>query len=324
MTEEQLVKALRRGELSALEALMDRYTPYVSSIASRILPGRPADAEELTADVFLAAWDNRDKLRPGQVKGWLGAVARNRAFNLLRASRESLPLEEDALLLETDGPDRALDKKETARIINQALSRLDKPQRELFVRHYYYGQTVREAALAVGCVLCIAAAGPLTQLYRMVSGDSVLIQTDPTGQYYLHISWKDINTPIMLEDGRLWLVLADERIDVTDLIDEDTPYILEGEDPDSGLKNYLIVGGTPEDYGWQIWMEMPLGGYSGGGWNTYTTYYDVDGELVEYHKWNAENHSTDGNPLPSELVPDTVIVNKPWYDAADAQLGLWD
>ena len=184
--------------------------------------------------------------------------------------------------------------------------------------------TLLAAALAVGCVLCIAAAGPLTQLYRMVSGDSVLIQTDPTGQYYLHISWKDINTPIMLEDGRLWLVLADERIDVTDLIDEDTPYMLEGEDPDSGLKNYLIVGGTPEDYGWQIWMEMPLGGYSGGGWNTYTTYYDVDGELVEYHKWNAENHSTDGNPLPSELVPDTVIVNKPWYDAADAQLGLWD
>ena len=156
MTEEQLVKALRRGELSALEALMDRYTPYVSSIASRILPGRPADAEELTADVFLAAWDNRNKLRPGQVKGWLGAVARNRAFNLLRASRESLPLEEDALLLETDGPDRALDKKETARIINQALSRLDKPQRELFVRHYYYGQTVREAALAMGLNLSTA------------------------------------------------------------------------------------------------------------------------------------------------------------------------
>ena len=69
--------------------------------------------------------------------------------------------------------------------------------------------TLLAAALAVGCVLCIAAAGPLTQLYRMVSGDSVLIQTDPTGQYYLHISWKDINTPIMLEDGRLWLVLAD-------------------------------------------------------------------------------------------------------------------
>ena len=93
MTEEQLVKALGRGELSALEALMDRYTPYVSSVVSRILRGRAADTEELTADVFLAAWDHRDQLRPGKVKGWLGAVARNRAFNLLRADREANSIE---------------------------------------------------------------------------------------------------------------------------------------------------------------------------------------------------------------------------------------
>ena len=156
MTEEQLVRSLGRGELSALEELMDRYTPYVSSVIARILRGRGPDAEELTADVFLAAWDNRDKLRPGKVKGWLGAVARNRAFNLLRADRESLPLEEDALLLEANGPDRELDKKETARIVNEALDQLDRPQRELFVRHYYYGQTVREAALAMGLNLSTA------------------------------------------------------------------------------------------------------------------------------------------------------------------------
>ena len=156
MTEEQLVKSLRRGDLSALEELMDRYTPYVSSIISRILRGRQSDVEELTADVFLAAWDNRDRLRPGQVKGWLGAVARNRAFNLLRSDRASLSLEEDVLLLETDGPDRELDKKETAQLVNRALSRLDKPQRELFIRHYYYGQTVREAALTMGLNLSTA------------------------------------------------------------------------------------------------------------------------------------------------------------------------
>ena len=156
MTEEQLVKSLGRGELSALEALMDRYTPYVSSVASRILRGRGADVEELTADVFLAAWDNRDKLRPGKVKGWLGAVARNRAVNQHRADRDSLPREEDVVLQETEGPDPELGKKETARGVNGALSQLDKPQRELFVRHYYYGQTVQEAALAMGLNLSTA------------------------------------------------------------------------------------------------------------------------------------------------------------------------
>ena len=156
MTEEKLAKALGCGELSALEELIAQYTPYVSSVIARILRGRQADVEELTADVFLAAWDNREKLRPGKVKGYLGAIARNRAFNLLRADHESLPLEEDVLLLETDGPDRELDKKETARIVNQALAQLDRPQRELFVRHYYYGQTVQEAALAMGVNLSTA------------------------------------------------------------------------------------------------------------------------------------------------------------------------
>ena len=39
MTEKELVKALHRGDLSALEVLLDRYTSYVSSVISRILRG---------------------------------------------------------------------------------------------------------------------------------------------------------------------------------------------------------------------------------------------------------------------------------------------
>ena len=156
MTEKRLIQGMARGELSALEVLIERYTSYVSSVIARILRGRQADVEELTADVFLAAWENRDRLRPGKVKSYLGAIARNRAFNLLRADRVSLPLEDDVLLLETDGPEKELDRRETARIINQALTRLDRPQRELFVRHYYYGQTVQEAALAMGVNLSTA------------------------------------------------------------------------------------------------------------------------------------------------------------------------
>lgn len=81
MTEEQLVKALGRGDLSALEALMDRFTPYVSSVIARILRNRPADTEELTADVFLAAWDNRDKLRPGVEWHWYTAAREQLGFN---------------------------------------------------------------------------------------------------------------------------------------------------------------------------------------------------------------------------------------------------
>ena len=101
-------RALRRGDPRGLEELMSRYTPYVAAVAARVLPGRPQDWEELTADVFLSAWEHRKALRPEQIRGWLGKVARNRALNRLRASRE------------------------------------------LFVRHYYYGQTVARAAEEMG------------------------------------------------------------------------------------------------------------------------------------------------------------------------------
>ena len=99
------MQKLRRGDPAGLEALMDRYTPYLSAIAARVLPGRPQEWEELTAGVFLAAWENRRKLQPEKVKGWLAVTMRNRCINRLRALREEeLPLEEDLLTLSADSP----------------------------------------------------------------------------------------------------------------------------------------------------------------------------------------------------------------------------
>lgn len=110
--EEEIVLRLNRGDPAALEALIDCYAPYVCGVAARILPGRPEEWEELAGDVFLAAWDNRKKLRPGQVKGWLSTVARNRAFNRRRGHREDLPLEEDILLLQSDLPQSEAEYRE--------------------------------------------------------------------------------------------------------------------------------------------------------------------------------------------------------------------
>ena len=179
------------------------------------------------------------------------------------------------------------------------------------------------AALAVGCLLSIAAGLP-TKIYRLItaSGNSVVVQMDETGENYLNFGWENTSAPIVLEDGRLWLVLQNEECtDVTDLIDMDTPYIVEGEDPETGLKNYLVVGGTPEDYGYGLFVEMPLGGYIGNGWNTYSICYKVNGELIEHDDWLASGPHTDSEPMPSESV---VTVYKPWYDNAMARLGLWD
>lgn len=152
MTEEELVKALRKGNTAAFEELIRRYIRYVSSIVGRIIGGDPHDCEELTYDVFLAAWKDRDKLTADKLKGWLGTVARNKAFNLLKARRETLPLEDDIIIIE----DSEAEQLDTALLIEQALSQLEPQQRELFVRHYWYGQTINEAANDMGLNLSTA------------------------------------------------------------------------------------------------------------------------------------------------------------------------
>lgn len=149
MKEETILRKLRAGDPSGLEALMERYTPYVSAVVWNILRNiMPAeDGEEVVSDVFIAAWRQTQDLRPGRVKAWLGAVARNKAKNRLRQMGRDLPLEED--VLEIPGPDDLPGEYERAverQLIRQAVDSLPVPDREVFLRHYYYAQTVAEIA----------------------------------------------------------------------------------------------------------------------------------------------------------------------------------
>ena len=145
-----MLRRLHRGDPAGLEAFIERYTPYVAAIAARMIPGCPQEWEELTADVFLCAWRERKKLQPGKVKSWLATVARNRVLNRLRERRELLPLEEDILVLAQDSPQRELEAQEAAQLVRAALETLEPSDRELFVRHYYYGQTVEKSAEEMG------------------------------------------------------------------------------------------------------------------------------------------------------------------------------
>ena len=149
MREEAMIEKIRAGNPAGLEALMDRYLPYVSAVVWHILrSAMPVeDGEEVVSDVFLAAWGRPEALRPGSVKAWLGAVARNKAKNRLRQVSQTLPLEEDAL--ELPGPDdppgeyeRAVERQQ----VRRAVDALPGPDREIFLRHYYYAQTVQEIA----------------------------------------------------------------------------------------------------------------------------------------------------------------------------------
>lgn len=141
-----MIELLQKDDHAALRELIKNYTPYVSSILARILKNMKQDIDELTADVFVAAWDNRKKLEAGKLRSYLGVIARNKAFSLLRKEHEELPLEEDILIYDNENIELRVEQKELSKLLKEALQSLPTAHRELFVRHYYYGQSVAEAA----------------------------------------------------------------------------------------------------------------------------------------------------------------------------------
>lgn len=147
MREETILRKLRAKDPAGLEALMDRYIPYVSAICRNILRGSMAkeDAEEVVSDVFLTAWEKGADILPGKAKAWLGAVARNKAKTKLREMGRDLPLEEDVLEIPDENtPVNAAERAEERRLVRRAVDHLGDPDREIFLRHYYYAQTVSE------------------------------------------------------------------------------------------------------------------------------------------------------------------------------------
>ena len=134
---------------AGLRTAMQRHAPAVKGILTRILPGRPQDVEECMSDVFVALWQSAEGLREdSDLKLWLGVVARNRALKHLRALRLELPLE-DAFLPGPE-PTRFWERQEETQLVRQALLRLSPTDRDIFLRHYYWRQTVARIAEELG------------------------------------------------------------------------------------------------------------------------------------------------------------------------------
>ena len=148
LEEKKMIRKLRCGSEEALAWFIRQYTPYVGAVVYRVIGSSmsPADVEEVTADVFVALWSHAGDIRAQQVKGWLGTVARNTAKNKLREMGQELPLDDDVLLIDAATPEAESEKREQLLTVRRAVLAMEEPDREIFLRHYYYYQTVERIA----------------------------------------------------------------------------------------------------------------------------------------------------------------------------------
>ena len=144
MNDEKALRAIGRGDEDALAWVIDRYAAYVSAVVFNILGAamQTEDLEETVSDVFLALWANSGKVKPGKLKAYLGGIARNKAKEKLRSACMEISLEDDLLVYNGAGPEPELEAREEAGFVRRALLAMQQPDREIFLRHYYYSQPV--------------------------------------------------------------------------------------------------------------------------------------------------------------------------------------
>ena len=142
-----LVARVARGEEDAWGELVARYRRAAFALALSVT-GRREDAEDAAQEAFIVAIERLEECRePERFGGWLLAIVRNRARNLVRREMlrrgEYLPL---GLVSKAAGPDRIAEQSELKARLNWALEKLNEVQREIVLLHDLEGWTHREIA----------------------------------------------------------------------------------------------------------------------------------------------------------------------------------
>lgn len=190
------------------------------------------------------------------------------------------------------------------------------------------------AALAVGALLSIAAGLP-ARVYNFANGDQVRVMPDMT--YASMTVGGGEAAPVKAEDGRLWLEVDGQRLDITDKVDENTPYIYERTDPGTGEKGLMVVGGTVENFGWIEYFIVDGEMKAGSGCNYFHCLTELpDGSevdlwsLTDKQREQLADEGGEGDKVSvvngEEVIEVSAvtgrIVNRPWYEAALNQLGF--
>ena len=150
MREGKALRELRAGSEDALEYFIRKYTPYVTTVIFNVIGTSMeiSDIEEVASDVFFALWQNAETVH--SVKGFLGTVARNKAKNKLRELGLEVELNDATVVIDELTPEKYAEKRELAEAVKKAVACLPYPDREMFLRFYYYYQTQEEIAAEMG------------------------------------------------------------------------------------------------------------------------------------------------------------------------------
>ncbi len=148
--EKHIIKCAVRGEASAFGSLYDHYQPRIYRFIYLKVSHRE-EAEDLTHQVFLSAWQNIDgyKFRGFPFSGWLYQIARNRVIDYYRTKKKNVSLESVAEPEVESSDEKAIDYDLNLEKLKKAVALLNPEQQDVIIMRFVEDLSPDETAKAL-------------------------------------------------------------------------------------------------------------------------------------------------------------------------------
>ena len=158
MDDKEIIRLYQCRDERAAAETEAKYGALLRHIAGGILD-RPEDAEECVNDALMAAWQRIPQVEPDSLKAFLVKMVRDIALSRYRAEHaakrgagSSLLLDElDECVPSAFSVEEQIEAGELSVLIESWLREQVPDERALFIRRYYFGESVKDLAAAYGC-----------------------------------------------------------------------------------------------------------------------------------------------------------------------------
>ena len=152
MEDEKIVELLWEREEQGLIELENKYGKQIIRLAKSML--NTEDAEECVSDTYIAVWNSIPPKRPQFLFAYVAKICRNLSFNKVKwnhAEKRCANVVALSQELEQCVADIRCSEEMLGGLLSAFLRSLSDEKRRIFVRRYWYGDSIRELASAHGC-----------------------------------------------------------------------------------------------------------------------------------------------------------------------------
>jgi len=145
-----LAAKIRDGDRESFRVLFLRYYSHIRSFIFNYTDDM-AQADDITQNMFVKVWIQRDKLNPDKsVKNYLYVIARNEAVNELKRKRIIAVSEYPSDIESDSNSSGSIEYSEFESAFKKCIDSMPEQRRRIFLMNRFYGKNSKEIADVLG------------------------------------------------------------------------------------------------------------------------------------------------------------------------------